>query len=491
MAKNLKNLKSVEFIDTAAKRALVNGMTVTYVEKFTGMKKKAVAEINGRLKVEDYKNLQGKTMADCICQESQHIIAESLKSGNSQKWVMLQSKLPKSVISAIADKYGITDTDENEAIEANNESITEDNSIEVDVTEDGVTARKRRGRAPKYDDDVAELMFTENRNGKTYDDLAVEYGIPRSSVLNLIRRWKNINNINAGVANRSHNTPAYRGSIPKETVLSIANDIIAGERNVDIAMKYSINPYTVSEIRRKRLYASITEKYDFTYRDYNHELFERSDINRETFNKIIEMLMNQKSNKDISIKLGVPENIIRDIRVKRTFRNLTRDMEFPEPIPFRYETHPHNYQRHDEMEETDIVSNEIPEDQVVEKEVKEDIMENNDEFVDVNASTVIAENTNEIEDSVDTDNERENRMYFGKIAKTFAADRAAVIIVKDNQMISYMVANTIEECMIRTISLLSPEEIHESNAYISGRYNDMHSVMRMSKIIEINEVIIK
>ena len=527
MTKNLKNLKSVEFIDTAAKRALINGMTMSYAERYLDMKRSALIILSNQLTSNDYKELQGSSPADAICKEAQEIVKDCFKEGKSAKWIAQQTKLPSNVVRAIEKDAGITHTITTK-VETPEIPAEETKSTE---TKEENSSKKAKRSYRKYDDEMAEMIYNEAVSGKTRKEIASDYGISQSSIMYMIDAYRKNHGIKTFPhAARSGNRGGNR-TLTETQVIEVANLIIQGYSNSEITEKTDIPSYKIADIRGKRTYRDLTKDYDFTVNENFGRVFSVKSISPATVKAVVEMLMAGKPNIDIAKSLGIAPSIVCNIRNHKNFKSFTKGLEFPTPMACEVAYVPNEHASHNVhgpyVHHNDDNGNDVPYELVT--EIVEIPTDNDKTYVDVvpkepdvtnvtdetepEEKNIIDSETAAVHDylngdydekpassSTEEDHEEtikvidvknNQHQYFGNIVKAFAADRAAVISTRDDQIVSYIVANTIEECMIRMISLLTPEEIAGINLYVSGKYDNIHVVINMAKIVKAENLIIK
>lgn len=534
MTKNLKNLRSIEFVDTAAKRALINGMTMSYAERYLDMKRSALIIVSNQLTSDDYKELQGSSPADCICKEAQEIVKDCFKEGKSAKWIAQQTKLPSNVVRAIEKDAGIIHASTTKVETPKPEVPAEITSTE---TKEENSSKKAKRSYRKYDDETGEMLYQEAMSDKTRKEIASEYGISQSSIKHVLDSYRKRHNIKAYPFPAHCGNVSKNGSLTESQVIEISNLIMQGYSNIKISERLDIPTYKIADIRGKRTYRSLTKDYNFILNENCGSVFSTKSISPATVKAVVEMLLAGKPNIEIAKELNINPSTVCNIRNKKNFKSFTKGLEFPDPMSCEVIRKPNDHTSHVEhgpyVHHNDDDGNDVPYELVT--EIVEVPTDDGKTYVDVipteGESTAVVETT-ECEVSKDnTDTEEDDdvvndylngdydevpeepsssiteetreeaikvidvknnqHQYFGNIAKAFAADRAAVISTRDDQIVSYIVANTIEECMIRMISLLTPEEIAGTNLYVSGKYNDMHAIVNMAKIIKVNNLIIK
>lgn len=527
MIKNLKNLKSCEFVDTAIKRALINDMTITAAENYFGIKRSAIALVAKELKEGDYKELQGSSPADCVCKEAQEIIKECFKEGKSAKWIAQETKLPSKVIRAIEKDAGIVHASAPEEEALKPEVPAEITSTE---TKEENSSKKAKRSYRKYDDEMCEMLYQEAMSGKTRKEIAAEYGISQNSIKYMLDGYRKKHNIKAYPFPANCGNMSKNGSLTDSQVIEISNLIMQGYSNIEISERLDIPTYKIADIRGKRTYRSLTKDYDFILNENCGSVFSTKSISPATVKTVVEMLLAGKPNIEIAKTLEINPNIVCAIRSKKNFKSFTKGLEFPEPVACEVIRKPNEHTSHVDhgpyVHHNDDNGNDVPYELVTEiVEVpaddgktyvdviskESDVTKVTDETVDKNISDDEADAVNDYlnsdydespeqvgtreethEEAIKVIDVKTNQhQYFGNIAKAFAADRAAVISTRDDQIVSYIVANTIEECMVRMISLLTPEEITGTNLYVSGKYNDMHAIVNMAKIVKADNIVIK
>lgn len=116
--------------------------------------------------------------------------------------------------------------------------------------------------------------------------------------------------------------PDRTGPLSEATVLKIAEFLAASVGAKEIANKFNLPEYVITDIKRKACYRSLTDSFEFP-----SILSDRMNGNDISF--IAEMMMSGKSNKQISEVTGTSVQVIKNIRAKRSYSNLTLDYIFP------------------------------------------------------------------------------------------------------------------------------------------------------------------
>lgn len=472
MAKNT-NFKNNEPLEVRVKRCLLNGMTMTDVEKYLKISRNKVRLIYGQVTQEDKKTLIGSGLQDCVPKSSQQLIENLLKTGKTSKSISQLFNLPVRVINAIGESH----------IERVLENI--ETKEEVPLVESVVyTAAeppKRPGRKSNVDMEMCELLYNEHMSGKTYTVLSKEYGMTASMLGYYINRYRNANNLqNIRHANSGKDvcrtTSHSNASLTDDMVVKIAKMIMDGESNIDISLETGVETYKIADIKAKKTYKYITKDYDFPVRDMNFDYFsDRHGLTREKFDKIIELIMAGKSNKAISEEISVSDYIIRNIRSKNTFKRFTKNLVFPDQVSMSFNKRKSN----ESITKTTTIDSNI---------------KSQASFNAQNDTSVINDTTNHELITETKENhsviEIGTHKYFANIAKAFAADKFSAILVKNSNMIVYGVENSVKSALLRVISLATPVEISGCDVYIAGADKIDEEIITAVKSLGVGTIII-
>ena len=492
------NYKNKEPLEVQAKRCLLNGMTMTDVEKYLSITRDKVRMINGQITPEDKKTFIGKGLYDCVPESMQQQIAELLKKGRTAKAISQVFNLPVRVINAVGEHRiervleNIKTSEEIPLVESITSNVNDSIVPEIDISDNGsiiestvVEPPKRRGRKSTVDMEMCELLYNEHISGKTYAALAKEYGMSASNIGHYISRYRNANNIQtvryvtSGQQKRK-NPSSSKASLTDDMVIKIAKMIMSGESNSDISLETGVACYKIADIRAKKTYKHITKDYNFPIRDTNYDYFSGRGLTREEFDKIIELIMARKNNKTISKEVGVATHTIRDIRLKNTFRRFTKNLTFPEQeaVSFdikRKKRSKNKKQMHADVNEShDPIMTTIAIDNDIESQTAFEVQ-----------PELMPTETNEVQPVIEIGTHK----YFANIAKAFAADKFSAILVKHGNMLVYGVENSVKAALLRVISLATPDEVSGCDIYIAGENSIEEEIINAVKSLGVETII--
>ncbi len=501
MAKNV-NFKNSEPMEVQIKRAILNGMTFTDCEKCFSQKRSFIIDINNRISIEDRKALTGKGLADCVSQETQHQIAELLRKGKTTKAISQQTRLPAKVINAISEARIANVFEDLKQIKE--KPVYAENDIpKVDINASGevVTSESpenKRGRKVIVTDEICELLFTEYESGKTMKMIANEYGISEGRVCYAITKWRKVNDImnkrklTYHSVNIGHKVPKEHNYVlNKETVEYIAKLLVAGFSNQEISAETNVDADTISRIRCKRSYKEYTEGYNFPKRKINAKTFNDNTMSKETFDMVISQIFERKSDKEISTSLALSVQTVNRIRNHMTFKKMTEGMEFPEPMDSLYRI---------DNDVSGGFSRLTPDAST--EEINENAEEESVEISEMSGSMTrltpdqefaIEEEEEEAREEEEEEEIEEydcigSKRYFMNIAKAFAANAAAAVLIKDGTLITYAVDEVIENAIMRVIAMATVEEIKGSSLYLYGGEVSYEYLTNMIVCLGINEI---
>lgn len=497
MAKNT-NFKNKEPLEVQAKRCLLNGMTMTDVEKYLSITRDKVRMINGQITQEDKKTLIGKGLQDCVPESMQQQIAELLKKGRTAKAISQVFNLPVRVINAVGE-HRIERVLEN--IKTSREEIPLVESIvpEIDIDATGAISRtipteenrdikkpSKRGRPNRDINDIietGEIYFQENQNGKNYREIAKEFGVSKSSVERAVKTYKNKNNIVSARRYVTHHSTininkksvdVYNNALSKETVIEISELLVKGFTNAEIEAKTGVFSGTISRIRCKHVYAGWTKEYTFKrLRDVNSSFSSRS-ITRDQLDAVIKMLLEGNTDVDISKSLDINYQTINNIRNHKSYAKFTKDITFPKPNDSLYKVGFEVNADITSSENTDNIT------KTTEKPIEEIPVE-----VEINTNEDTQVPNAEVKPT-----EIGTHKYFASIAKAFAADKFSAILVKHGNMLVYGVENSVKAALLRVISLATPDEVSGCDIYIAGEDKIDDEIINAVKALGVETIIV-
>lgn len=418
-------IKSKEPLEIQIKREILNGMTFTDIEKCHSINRSKIVTVNSQITLEDVKNFKGN-LTDCVSSDVKEKITTLLRNGKLPKWISQQSGYPVRIINEIAKEiYGEITATEKPVIENITPRLADKvEEVSNDSAPTQVNTSKVKTESDAERKEMAEIFAADYRLGKTEKEIAKEYGISQSTVNRYLHKYTDVFNSGTGARKKVRHTTNPGGRhhgyahnfLNKAQIEEISNLIMKGFENSEIAsmVNFDINPLTISRIRCKRSYTEWTSEYTFPRLHYDRDTFSGSKLDNESFNKIINMLMDCYSDKEIASEMGTSIVVINNIRNHKTFKKLTKDMIFPEPKdkPFYVDIKYHD----DTAESKPVPITEPPVEKIIENKSEskptEPIPPNN------NNETV-------------TDEEFDEDTYYSNIAKAVAADihHIAAIVV--------------------------------------------------------------
>ena len=119
------------------------------------------------------------------------------------------------------------------------------------------------------------------------------------------------------------NNPSSK--LSKKQAILIIQDLLNHKSENEIAKNYNITKGTVSAIKNKRLWKDLTKNIEF---DLDYKRKSRSPLTLNQVKEIIKYLLLNLSYKDISNLTGAKISAIKDIKHKRTWKDLTQDIIF-------------------------------------------------------------------------------------------------------------------------------------------------------------------
>lgn len=114
------------------------------------------------------------------------------------------------------------------------------------------------------------------------------------------------------------------------------NNIVYLLQTTDVSIKeiseiVDCNASTIYSIYQKKNYNSLTKDIDFVVRRVDCQYNGHTKITEHQAKEIISMLINGKTVLDICELTGVSRNTISDIKNKHSWKELTKEIEFPKP----------------------------------------------------------------------------------------------------------------------------------------------------------------
>jgi transposase-like protein len=131
--------------------------------------------------------------------------------------------------------------------------------------------------------------------------------------------------------------------INDEMLENIKNDLIANELTIkEIAQKYKLSTKRITQIKeennieRTQIYRgqSTNKKIDKKQKEEQTKKIIKQKYTEEQINKVIEMLLKQKPTQEIIKETDIPEHVVRNVRNKKTWLSITKDIEFPKGFKF-------------------------------------------------------------------------------------------------------------------------------------------------------------
>lgn len=113
--------------------------------------------------------------------------------------------------------------------------------------------------------------------------------------------------------------------ISEETAKMVINDLINHIPISQIGKKYDLSKSTISAIKNKRLWSHLTTNIEF---DQDYKRVSRSQLTPTQVDEIIVLLLQGQSYKEIAQKYNCPFYVIQDIKLKRTWKNKTQNINF-------------------------------------------------------------------------------------------------------------------------------------------------------------------
>jgi transposase-like protein/AraC-like DNA-binding protein len=127
--------------------------------------------------------------------------------------------------------------------------------------------------------------------------------------------------------------------ITDEILENIKNDLIANELTMkEIARKYKLSTDKIRQIKKEnnieRTQIYREQKMDKNKKEEQNEKLIKQKYTEEQINKVIEMLLEQKTIQQIAKETNVSENVVRNVKNKKTWLSITKDIEFPKGFKF-------------------------------------------------------------------------------------------------------------------------------------------------------------
>jgi DNA-binding NarL/FixJ family response regulator len=92
-----------------------------------------------------------------------------------------------------------------------------------------------------------------------------------------------------------------------------------------ISREYNISKSTISAIKNKRLWAHLTKNVQF---DTDYKRISRSQLTPQQVDGIIKLLLQGLTYQEISNIFNCPKTVIQDIKLKRTWKQKTQNINF-------------------------------------------------------------------------------------------------------------------------------------------------------------------
>lgn len=410
-AQKFKEALNSEPVDVLIKREYLNGMGKADIGFLHKIDRTTVDETIDSIDKHDREMLKGNSLADCISGEAKQMIIDVLSKSSDLNVITniaFVTKIPSRIISAIHD------------------SITSPRNNKIEYSE----------------------IMADVESGMTQRSIATKHNISQATV--------------------SHIRKSRNKHLTDNTVLEIANYIVKGFTNDEIAEKFNTSASVISKIRCKKSFYKITANYSFPRNNSNRAMFTNGTMSKEQFYKIIEMLMLSKTDKEIADDIGVLPESVYKIRKHITFTSITKDMIFPDPVSLNIQPDAINIDPILDSPESVSTFEDIASDENSDSDNHDQSLEtniDNDDVIDDSPET--SANVIDLQPEIIIGTHK----YYMNIAKAFAANKCAAILVNNDKMIAYIVDNTTSDAVTKLIALSTPAELHAGSVYVAGEVN--------------------